>query len=287
MRKVEINERSLDEFETWLLERGRAQVTADAYRSNVELADADARGITGRLLDKSLSPNTRRLSRASLASWADFTEDLALAKRLKQIKLPPPRRITPKIPMSREEWSRLMKHVATVDDNPACGHVTQLMALRGMRVGDVIRLERKELASARSSGRLIYVGKGEKRQDLAAEPVMTVIEALLKMKGGRWKTVGELVSERGSDKVRTNRVRRYLSRCAKHVAVHGVYPHRLRRSYATYFLAELSGDPAAAVKLQRHLGWSNLATAMAYVDAVDTGELDTVAERMLGRIQSP
>ncbi|HEY4266695.1 MAG TPA: tyrosine-type recombinase/integrase [Galbitalea sp.] len=276
---------NLERFTQWVIERGRSDGTAGHYRSNIELCRDDDRGVIARLLDKSLSPNTRRLARASLASWADFTEDLELAKKLKDLKLPPPRRVTPKIPLAEGDWTRLVRHVRERDDDEACRHVVLIMAARGLRCGDVLRIEKRDLRNARESGRLIFEAKGSRRLDFNAKPILESIDALLAMRDGKWRLVGELVSASPSSRVRGNRVRRYLNRCGKHLSMPNVYPHRLRRTYATMFLSELAGDPAAAIKLQSHMAWANVTTALGYVDAVNRDELDTVGEKMIERLR--
>jgi integrase len=69
------------------------------------------------------------------------------------------------------------------------------------------------------------------------------------------------------------------------VEIEGVYPHRLRRTYATEYLRSMAGDPEAVVKLMQHMGWSNIATAMEYVNHQRGAELNAPAHRMFQRSQ--
>ena len=58
-----------------------------------------------------------------------------------------------------------------------------------------------------------------------------------------------------------------------------VHGHKLRHTYATMFYEACGRDPA---RLQAHLGWAQIGTAMNYVTATARAELDEVAEDMLG-----
>jgi integrase len=68
--------------------------------------------------------------------------------------------------------------------------------------------------------------------------------------------------------------------------IDGVHPHRLRRTYATQFVAQLAGDPRAIVSLQKHLGWQSLETAASYVDSVNKSDLDNLGGRMIDDLMS-
>ena len=100
---------------------------------------------------------------------------------------------------------------------------------------------------------------------------------------GSWDYVREIVCPTSKDPERSapTRVWRRMKSEAAKVGIEGVYPHQLRRTYATNFLEQLKGDPRAIIKLQKHMDWESLNTAASYADAVDHGELDQVADRML------
>jgi integrase/recombinase XerD len=272
----------LDKFEAWIIARGRTEDTAALYRSNVEQCRAHPSGLFGRLTGSKLAPNTRRTNLAALSQWALYAEDGKLARQLKELRLPPANRVAAKIPLTPEHWLEAVKHlrVCKADDRrcPAMRPVLLIMAQRGLRVGDVIRIQRSDLAAARRSGILSFVAKGNKRLEWSAKPIAEQVEELLQHKG-EWKSVRDLIGA-GSQRSCVHRVRRALHRHAAELEIEGVHPHRFRRTYATAYLREMAGDPQAAVKLQKFMGWANLATAMSYVDAVDQVELDAIGDRL-------
>lgn len=272
------------------MEHGRVEGTADVYACVVNMAYRDFERPTGALVDRSKAPKTRRQRLAALRAWALYTGDDELLGDCARVKLPHPRRVVPKRPLETEEWWAL------IDAVNAFSKVTEpqrsvmgLMACRGFRCGDVLRLRKDEILAGLDGGVLGYEAKGERRLEYRIVPrIRPYLEVLLEHRG-RWRRVEDLVSPRAHpDKRRKSAgrsVSRALKRCAAQVGLSAeeIYPHRLRRTYAVHYLRELQGDPEALVKLQQHMQWANLNTAAGYVDYIRTEELDQIGERMLGR----
>jgi integrase len=258
---MEITDRNLVKFSAWMVGRGRDEGTARIYCSHLRQSAAHPKGLTHRLIG-SLAPKTKRTNLAALAAWAKFSKDDDLRDTLEEIRLPPPRRVTPKFPLAVEQWKRLVTHVA----------------IRGLRCSDALRIRKREITAALASGKLAFTAKGGKRTEFAAAPMRTELEALSKVPG-TWDALSEIVSKtaRGA----ANRVWRRMKSEAEKLDIAGVHPHQLRRTYATNFLEQLQGDPRAIIKLQKHMNWESLATAASYADAVDAGELDQVGGKMV------
>jgi integrase len=272
---MEITDRNLGKFEAWLLERGRTQGTADAYVINLRSCAADRRGITHRLVAGDLAPNSLRTNLAALRSWAVFIEDPKLSKRLGDIRLPPARRIHTKQPLGMETWRSLIKHLKICEvPSEAMRQVLLLMAIRGFRSGDVLRLRRTEILRALATGKLVYEGKGRKRIEFDTKPFRAQLEALAQIKG--WERVRDLIAKSADPKVASVKVWRAARRAAKELGIPDMNPHRFRHTFATRYLEQLRGDPNAIIKLQKFMGWESMNTAARYVDAVSQDELDEI-----------
>jgi integrase len=286
--KVNPEPETLATFHAWILDSGLGELTAQSYVQSVRVTAAHPRGVTGRLTAK-LAPLTLHSTRAALRAYATFTDDGDLLVQLKKIRLPAARRVTPKVELEHAGWKAL---VAAIMKSTAPVRVRApllIMALRGLRVGDVLRLERTELVTAVKTGRLGFMAKGRRRLDFAVTgQVKTIISQLL-AEGPDWPTVGRLLCHRSKDPMKAGRARlsRALKAIAKTIDLEDVYNHRLRRTYATHFVRKLRGDPQAIMKLQSHMGWASPTTAMGYVDAVNTDELDAIGEILVDEIVEP
>lgn len=280
---MEISDKNLEKFRTWLLERGRGDDTADTYVTNVRSCHADPQGITHRLVSGELAPNTTHCNLASLRSWALFSKDDALAKRLSDIRLPPARRVTTKLPLGVDDWRRVVRHLQTCTMRPdAMRYVLLIMALRGLRAGDVLRIRRTDVVRAVATGKLVYEGKGRKRTEISAVPIREQLEALAQIKG--WERVRDLIGAAKSRRGMGRKVWRAALRTAKGAGILQMNPHRYRHTFATRFLDELHGDPNAIVKLQKYMSWESMNTAARYVEAVSADELDKVGDGLVANL---
>jgi integrase len=275
----------LEDFRRWMLERGRTPGTADLYVKNARACLVDPQGITHRLVSRTLAPNTLRTNLAALRAWAMFVEDAALTKRLADLRLPPPRRLRGKTPLSPKEWQEAIRHLGTCPmPNEALRQVILIMALRGLRAGDVLRVRKPEVERALASGKLGYEGKGRKRIEISAKPIRAQLEALAAMP--KWDRVSDLVTRSKDLTVIGNKVRRATRRSGEAMGIAEMTPHRYRHTFATNYLSRLQGDPNAIVKLKQHMAWESVATAARSVESVSQDELDAIGEGMVRDVVS-
>lgn len=274
-----VKKRDLDGFRAHLEEYNRAAGTVEGYISDVRNAYADG-DPTARLRDQSLAPKTRRRILAALRSFAEYRDDGALLIRLKKIKLPRAVRITPKTALSKKKWNALRDAIDREEDD-ALRAVLGIIANRGLRCTDVLRLTPREVKNAVRTGLLSYRAKGERWLHYSAEPMAEYLETLDGMP--RWKHVWDLVSPRAHPHTRAHaawkRCYRALKACAEEVGieVEDIYTHRLRRTYAKHFNDLVKGDLVAT---QEHMQWASLQTAKEYVDDARREQLDAIAKKL-------
>jgi integrase len=284
---VKITEQNLERFTTWLMERGRSSGTAALYVSNLRMCASDAKGITHRLIAGALAPNSLRTNLAALRSWALYSKDEELRQRLADLRLPPARRLRDKAPLPIDDLRRVLHQVQTdeskVNTEPK-RQVVLIMALRGLRSGDILRMRRSEVERALSTGKLTYEGKGRKRLEFDATPILEPLRVLYSYPG--WTRVAELVTTSENPKVASKAIWRASRRMAKKVGIDEMNPHRFRHTFATRYLDRLAGDPNAIVKLQKFMGWESMTTAARYVDAVSQADLDRIGQDLASGLVS-
>lgn len=270
-------------FKEWMLSRGRAEDTANLYCRHLRQCFAE-RNLKSRLLSRKLSPNTKRGVLAALRAWCKFADDPQLAAELDDIKLPAPERVTEKVPLRREDWDNFVRAVELQPMDEDMRAVARMIAVRGFRVGDVCRLTPATVRQGLETSTLIYTAKSGRHLPWGIGPYAQSLEQFLSSRG--WKQVADLISHRGQKRSRMRAARlnveRTFSSLGEEIGLEPgeVTPHRLRRTYAVYFLQAVDGD---IVKLKDHMGWASLATAMRYVDHSQREELDKVAAQMLKR----
>jgi site-specific recombinase XerD len=276
-------EAELKKFHAWLVGRGREPETAEGYCREVRLATSES-SLTDRIIDRSLAPKTRRRIVASLRSWAKFKGDGELLITLSDVRLPPPKRKTVRRPFPREEWMRIVDAIQDDEDmEPALRAVCMIVCLRGLRVGDVLRMHRNEVRQAIKTGRLVIEAKRGHMVDYTAKPMLEAM-GLLMESPVKWDQVEDLLSPEATHKRRAarKRVHAALRRVAEELSIDPVevYPHRFRRTYAVNFLQQMQGDPQAMQKLVSQMQWLNPATALEYTDWTKIEELDAIDEKV-------
>lgn len=265
-------------FKDWLVSRGRSPDTASLYEIHIRTAFEGYDYPTDKLLSKKLSAKTRRSVAAALRAWAKYDEDDELLEEVEEIKLPPDQRKHERPPLTREELKRFREVLSVTEDVPEpIWAVLGLMAWRGLRVGDALRLSRREVGEALKSGVLRYTAKGGRRLRAPIGRFREYLESLDAHRG--WEHVYDLCAPSSVEDPAKAARRSVLNYC-KSVAVEAgidsnMYNHRLRRTYATLYLEAAKGD---LTKLQAHMGWTSIATAASYSDYYSDEELDELAE---------
>lgn len=276
----------LETFETWLKDQGLAATTAEQYANDARSAAEP--GFVARLRDDSLAPKTRHRILAAGRQWAKFRQDAKLALALVSFRLPPARRKTAKVPVEREQLFKIVDALPDADYlEPTMRSVIGMLACRGFRVSDVLRIERGELAEAKASGVLAYLAKGSRRLEFGMIEPWSHHAVALADTPGDWERVEDLISPGAEGDTRrkaaVRAVQRALNTLAGHCGIAKVYPHRLRRTYAVEYLKLQKGDPEAILKLTQHMQWADESTALQYVNHIRGRELDESAKKMFDR----
>ncbi|HWN69178.1 MAG TPA: site-specific integrase [Haliangium sp.] len=283
---MEITEHNLAKFRSWVLDRGRSSGTAALYVSNLKSCAKD-RQLTRRLVAGRLAPNSLRTNMAALRAWAKFSKNPEMAEVLKDIRLPPARRLSTKQPLDLEQWREVIRHMQTCSmRNEAMRQVLLIMAIRGLRCSDVLRMRSDDVLRALATGKLVYEGKGRKRMEISAEPIRKQLRELAVFQD--WERVRDLISASKNPEVARVMVYRAAKRTAAKVDIINMSPHRYRHTFAANYLSQLAGDPNAIVKLQRYMGWESMETAARYVSAVSQDELDNIGAGLVsGLLKAP
>lgn len=276
-------------FAAWLLERGRSPLTARAYVTQLREAWLASETLEARLVRKDLAPKSRQVAKFAIKAWYRFQQDRAKLEAIDDYRLPRGERVTVKSELAFDVWKRLVDQIAKA---PASGvkYAALLLALRGFRVGDVMRMTPADIKQGLDKGKITFLAKGGRRLTYDVMNVQDALEGLRAfgaMHLPRWTSVGELCGLGAKKAVAAGltRLRRALHRWASDIGVTGVYPHVFRRTYATYFLKEMHHDPQALIKLQRHMGWADIATAALYADHVAADELTATAKRLIATVR--
>ena len=268
------------------MEQGLASTTAERYRYDARSA-AEC-GFVARLRDEALAPKVRHRLLAAGRQWAKFREDAALITALSSFRLPPARRANARVPVEREQLFKIVDELTKADYlEPPMRSVIGMMACRGFRVSDVLRIKRTELLQAIETGMLVYLAKGQRRLEFGLIKTWAHHARALAETPGEWIRVEDLICPNSdSDTRRKSAVRavqRALNKLTARCDIAKVYPHRLRRTYAVEYLKQQKGDPEALLKLTQHMQWADESTALQYVNHVRGRELDEAAERIFER----
>jgi integrase len=279
----------LADYRDWLLRRGRGR-SVDAYSRAVSRYLSDPDDFEAQLTSGRYSPNYRRFLAASVKSWARFSRDEDLIERLGDIRLPAPVAKEHREPFDMETWIEIRQEIAEAPYlQPGVRAVCSIVAVRGIRCGDILRVTRAEVVKALKTGILAYEGKGERRQKYSAAPMKPYLEDLEELfEGYEWRgkdlLVRHLVCKSGAQDTAGKAVRRGFDRVADHLEVDRaeIHAHKFRHTYATHFLQAMEGDPEAIFKLQTQMGWARLETAGNYLRRSRRDELDDIESRLLG-----
>lgn len=284
---VTVSTRDLAKFEEWLLKRGRDELTATSYRGAVRraLEYTDPADI---LLVRKYAPLYRRFLYAALRAWAKFLGDGDLLARLEDIRLPPALPKEPSEPFPEEEWFKLIEGIETDQRMPNARRLALcLIAVRGIRCGDVCRIKRSEIQTAVKTGTLPFEAKRGKRLRFAVTTIKPYLEELLALPWKGRTCLRELIVGAGKNqqKQATRALRRELSKVARRCGLDPseVHPHRFRPTATQEFLRQVEGDPEAVLLLKDWMQWANLNTAMHYLHRDRSRQLEAVEQKMMAR----
>ncbi|MBU1751916.1 MAG: tyrosine-type recombinase/integrase [Chloroflexi bacterium] len=286
-----------DDFETYLREQGRSPQTIRAYLSDLAAFEAwftrtndgeelclehitslDVQQYRQHLLDTEAKPATvnRRLAGLrALGRWAEEERKLDnFARRLKCARTMPYR---PKA-LSRNELNRLIREVLKANHTRDLA-VVLLLAQVGLRVGEVARLEVKDIDLGERKGIVtIRAGKGAKYREVPLnKDVRAALRAWLDERpadAGEALFVGQRGEPLGASGI-TYLVRKY----AKAARLNSVSPHTLRHTFATQLL-DASGHDLRLV--QHLLGHSRIETTARYLKPSAEAALEALEKLSVG-----
>ena len=277
---MSIEKETITEYVEWLERYGRSDGTIRQYVHHVKLAHKSKDPIK-RLVDKKLAPKTRRTIKAALLSFADFRKDELLKEEIKRVRLPAAHRQKQRPVLSDRQWRALIETLPAVKISEALRAVLGVLLTRGMRKGDVLRMRRSEVLQALESDVLMYEAKGSRRLEFPlTSSWRPYLESLAQFE--EYDRVRELVCRSRKEGCVEQSAGRAVIRALRKVAKackippDNVHPHLLRKMYATKYY-RLCKDPH---KLMHHMQWTNIETAMRYVQADDRVVLDGIAEKM-------
>lgn len=280
-------------FARWLLEvKHRAPRTTQVYVRTLRCGFAshpksNLTQILGHFA-KRWWPNTVPVAQAALVAWATFNNDQAAVRALKDFPIPAKRerKSGPRYPMRPEQLEQLYVAVQGLPD-PAGRNILSLILRTGRRCVDVLRIERKAIYAcyremqAGQVGGLHYVGKGGKQHSVAVRApdgrdiIWSHLQVLYEIEKGKWRTLADLLAPRTSGRAQqegsaATKLRQLLAEAAKDAKLEygineadGVYPHRVRRTFADTIATKVNGNP---IEIMQAMGWSSIQTAQKYLD---------------------
>jgi integrase len=292
-------EGSLEGFAAWLFHRGRSAKTIEAYAYQVRTALA-GRSMLRVMRDGTKAPKTRRQASAALRAWCRYLrsqvpamadEAAQLLAQVDDYQLPPADRVAIRKPLDASDWKLLRSTIERADAPATWKAALLIIAARGLRVGDVLRMSRDDIETALETGRLRFVAKGNKILDFSAAPVADYLKTILRTKWGDAANVMELIAESGARGHRRSaystahkRLTTLLKDAGERAGIEReeLHLHRLRRTVTVEALMSLKGDPMANKKVQLFMGWRSINTVNEYTDFVEReaiDELDKVVKK--------
>ena len=278
-------DKEVAQYRAWLISRGR-ESSANKYCRHVRRWLYEPEVYEDQIINKRYSPNYRRSLVASLRSWANYSEDVELLRWLSDLKLPAAAPKGSREPIPFKKWRQIQSLIrnATFLEDPEI-YVCGIVAARGIRCGDVLRLTYRDIRDAVRTGVLRFQGKGERWQEYNAALFMPQLKGLKSLYWEGKERVWEHIGSTSSQESAGRRIRRAFDLIAEHAKLptKELYAHRFRHTYATYFLQEMAGNPEAIFLLQQQMGWTQLNTASNYLRRSRRDELNELESRMFSR----
>ncbi|MFP4523629.1 MAG: site-specific tyrosine recombinase/integron integrase, partial [Candidatus Woesearchaeota archaeon] len=206
------------------------------------------------LSQKQLSPATLSLHRSALL----FLCNEVLNRNFKTIKTP---KIPKKLPIvaSKKELLRLFDQLSTKSRL-----LVQLMYASGLRVSELVQLQRKDLEFAQNHG-WVRDGKGGKDRLFIMGPQLSL--DMQDYLDSRTDKSPYIFPGRNGEKMSTRNVQKIVKKAGLDAGIaKSITPHKLRHSFATHLL-EAGNDIRV---IQELLGHSNLQTTQIYTHVTTT-----------------
>lgn len=184
-------------------------------------------------------------------------------------------------------WARLVQHIEADASDEA--RVLEVMAATGLRIGDVLRVNRIELTHGLRTGMMEVTYKGDEKNNYSVEGARRAwlrLQALWEKNAPNAKNVAEWISPGGGGSwmpgdAAYSRVRNHMrASCVLLDITERVWLHRFRRTVAVAALDETGGDIVAVQKL---LGQRSIASTQKYTDEQDAAATGALQQRLRKR----
>lgn len=278
----------LEAFADHLRVTGRSERTVEAYVSDVRSFALYFEAINGEpyrpeltngvdlrawreVCVQSLEPATWNRRRAALMVLCGWLMDegtlaydpMAGVTAMQEVEKPPRW-------LDEREWRKLARQVE-IDINGAMtdawrsqairdGAMIGLMALAGLREGEVTGLDVRDVQMTERSGRVVIRrGKGDKKREVPlGKEARRALQLWLVVRGDG---PGALFTGKGTDGLSTRTIQRRVGEIAARAGLEGITPHDLRHTFAKRALDR--GVPLTTLK--ELMGHKRLSTTARYV----------------------
>lgn len=264
----------LNGFRDFLLENRRSPNTIVSYCCALR-----AHGYDLSVFKKRLSSSVLRLAKASQKMYAVWIGDNQRIRDLALIRIPNGF-VRERGSLDSSQFESVVESFHTLGS--PYRQVLIIQAMRGIRVGDILRTTRAEIDRAVKTNKLIFTSKGNKKLQYSVGRISDYLQSLLDI-NDRWRVVIDLFAAPGPrrESRARDKIRYALGKvAASNPDISRLYNHILRRTYAKKVLNALHGDPNAINKLTKHMGWSSPIMAMHYTDDVDAESVDQIMDEL-------
>jgi integrase len=237
------------------------------------------------IFEGNISDSTRRLYKAALLRWAEFTEDTELAEQIKLIPIErrgsKPVKIT--TAFTDEEIDRFHEVLdrAKGEDPVWLWPALRMFTFLGLRAGiDLCGLQRSALKEALRTGILQLWTKRERRRVVPTGTVTEEVKMLLSLR--KWTVLADLIAPTSSPELKEitayKSIRKWLRLIGRQA---GIDPQEMQsrrfRNTAAQRLYRQTKDPHL---VQKFLGHASIDTTVRYLNPNRIEEIDEAMKEM-------
>jgi len=257
----------LDGFRAWLKSRGLRDATIRVYLGAVRLAYQ--RKDPTRAVQATKTASRRQQLFSALKLYAKYKGNEKLLEKLAELPRPRSKAAPAKRPLSDQEWQDLLDSVS--EEEEPLRYVLQLLVLTGLRVSDILNIERRRVREGLETGTLDLSQKGGSYRPYPVKgDVRTALAALMEW---QWQILWNTVTE-ASHHAAYQATYRALKKCAVAAELDPkrVHPHLMRTTVLVQ-LYKLTKDILAVKKFAGHKDIRTTQGYLRYVDADELGDL--------------
>lgn len=265
------------EFERYLLDFGYQPGTARLYAGVLGQLHRSG-GDPVKFLAQPWPRERRTVIAAALsryAKWVGGEHGEWIKNALDDLPRLAPTHKAPEAPLSLEEWKVLYGSILQLPE--PLRHVLGILARSGLRVSDVLEIERERMVEGIRAGVMALRQKGGSYRPFPVDQAMADhLGPCLAIRG--WKHLWQLVSHT-SQKAAYRTCYRYLKTSAARVGIEEarIHPHVLRHTIAYMIYLQSEKD---ILVVQKWLGHANPRTTLNYLSYFDPGLMAVVQQGM-------